>query len=56
MQLARHVRAFLKYSLGPKVALDLKYNFIWSMAIFPLSEAMDPDKILALIIMLEAYS
>ena len=40
MQLARYVCAFLKYPLGQKVALDLKYNFILSMAILPLSEAM----------------
>ena len=40
MQLWRYVHAFLKYPLGPKGALDFKYNFILFMAIFPLSEAM----------------
>ena len=32
IQLARYVCAFLKYASGPKVALDLKYNFISSKA------------------------
>ena len=40
MQLVRYMHAFLKYPLEPKVALDFKYNFISSMAIFPSSEAM----------------
>ena len=40
MQLMRYVCAFLKYQSGPKVALDFRKNFIISMAIFPLSEAM----------------
>ena len=34
MQLAVYMCAFLKYPLGPKVALDCKHNFILSMAIF----------------------
>ena len=40
LQLARYVHLFPKCPSGPKVALDFKYNFILSVAIFPLSEAM----------------
>ena len=40
MQLVRYVCAFLIYPSWPKVALDFKYNFIYSMDIFPLSETM----------------
>ena len=40
MQLARHMSTSLKYPLGPKVALDFRYNFILSMTIFLLSGAM----------------
>ena len=40
MQLMKYVCVFLTYPSGPTVALDLKYNFILSIAIFPISEAM----------------
>ena len=40
MQLVRYVCVFLKYPSEPKVAFDLKYNFILSIAIFPLWETV----------------
>ena len=38
--LVQYMCSFLKYPLGPKMALDFKYNFILSMAASPLSEVI----------------